>query len=178
MAEHVPTPIFFFAPFVSSTMRVEDTWIDYNGHMNLAYYHVLFDRALDEAFGMVGLGPDYVAERRASYFAAEAHVLYRRELVADDPVRVTLQLLDSDEKRFHVYLEVRHAREGWTAATCEILSLHVDMTTKRVTPFPDAVRDNLEVMRAAHARLPRPDVVGRTIGIPSAEPERVTGTRH
>nr|WP_188914871.1 thioesterase family protein [Salinarimonas ramus] len=159
-------------------MRVEETWIDYNGHMNLAFYHVLFDRTLDEAFGVVGLGPDYVAERNASYFAAEAHVLYRRELRSGDPVRVTLQLLDSDEKRFHVYLEARHAREGWTAATCEMLSLHVCMRTKKVTPFPEEIRDNLDVMRAAHARLPRPAAVGRVIAIPSSEPERATGTRH
>lgn len=178
MGDETPKPIFFFAPFVSSTMRVEEAWMDYNGHLNLAYYHVLFDRALDEAFGVVGLGPDYVAERRASYFAAEAHVLYRRELKAGDAVRVTLQLLDIDEKRFHVYLEARHAREGWTAATSEMLSLHVDMSTRRVTPFPDEILGNLEVMRAAHARLPRPDAVGRVIGIPRAEPERATGTRH
>ena len=178
MAESAPTPIFFFAPFVSSTMCVEEAWIDYNGHMNLAYYHVLFDRTLDEAFGVVGLGPDYVAEAQASYFAAEAHVLYRRELKAGDPVRVTLQLLEIDEKRLHVYLEARHAREGWTAATCEILSLHVDMRTKRVTPFPEPIRDNLEVMRAAHARLPRPGAVGRGIAAPGAQPERATGTRH
>ena len=39
----------FFAPFVSSVMRVEPGWIDYNGHLNMAYYHVLFDRAVDEA---------------------------------------------------------------------------------------------------------------------------------
>lgn len=178
MGDDAPTPIFFFAPFVSSTMRVEDAWIDYNGHMNLAYYHVLFDRTLDEAFGLVGLGPDYVAERKASYFAAEAHVLYRRELKAGDAVRVTLQLVDTDEKRLHVYMEARHAREGWTAASCEILSLHVDMTTKRVTPFPGEIRDALEVMRAAHARLPRPEAVGRAIAIPHAAPPRATGTRH
>lgn len=178
MGEDAPTPTFFFAPFVSSTMRVEEAWIDYNGHMNLAYYHVLFDRTLDEAFDVVGLGPDYVAERHASYFAAEAHVLYRRELKAGDAVRVTLQLLDTDEKRFHVYLEARHAREGWTAATCEILSLHVDIASKRVTPFPEPIRDNLEVMLAAHARLPKPAAVGRVIAIARAAPERATGTRH
>ena len=28
----------FFAPFVSSVMRVEPEWIDYNGHLNVAYY--------------------------------------------------------------------------------------------------------------------------------------------
>lgn len=178
MAEGRPTPIFFFAPFVSSTMRVEDAWVDYNGHLNLAYYHVLFDRALDEAFGVVGLGPDYATEQKASYFAAEAHVLYRRELESGDEVRVTLQMLEADEKRFHVYLEARHAGEGWIAASCEILSLHVDLQTKRVTPFPEKIRDNLEVMRVAHARLPRPEAVGRRVGIPETEPERATGTRH
>lgn len=178
MAEDAPTPIFFFAPFVSSTMRVEDAWIDYNGHLNLAYYHVLFDQALDEAFGIVGLGPDYASETGASYFAAEAHVLYRRELTLGDRVRVTLQLVDTDEKRFHVYMEARHATEGWIAATCEMLSLHVDLETRQVTPFPAHIRDNLEVMRAAHGRLPMPEAVGRRVGIPRREPERATGTRH
>src|SRR5215211_6205392 len=89
-------PVFFFAPFVSSTMRVEPAWIDYNGHMNMAYYHVLFDRAVDEGFGVVGLGQDYLEGRNASYFAAEVHTLYRRELTLGDKARVTLQLIDFD----------------------------------------------------------------------------------
>ena len=50
----------FFAPFVSSVMRVEPAWIDYNGHLNMAYYNVLFDRAVDEAFELIGCGLDYV----------------------------------------------------------------------------------------------------------------------
>ena len=72
-----PTPIFF-APFVSSTMRVEPGWIDYNGHLNMAFYNLLIDRAVDEAFELVGLGPDYVTERNCSFFTAEAHVRYLR----------------------------------------------------------------------------------------------------
>jgi acyl-CoA thioester hydrolase len=175
-------PIFFFAPFVSSTMRVEPSWIDYNGHMNLAYYHVLFDRAVDEGFGVVGLGPDYVEERNASYFAAEVHVLYKRELKRADTVRVTLQLIDFDEKRLHFYLEIRHAKQGWVAATCENLSLHVDMDTRRVRPFPDDILNNLSVMKAAHARLARPQDLGRVIGLsgrtPVQEPLLAMGTRH
>jgi acyl-CoA thioester hydrolase len=176
------TPIFFFAPFVSSTMRVEPAWIDYNGHMNMAYYHVLFDRTLDEAFGQIGLGPDYLEERNASYFAAEAHILYKRELGLGDPVRVTLQLIDFDEKRLHFYMEIRHAEEGWVSATCEGLSLHVNMASRRVAPFPEDIQANLTVMKAAHARLPRPQALGRVIGIPGGsdvpEPALATGTRH
>ena len=75
-------PIFFFAPFVSSTMEVSPAWIDYNGHMNMAYYHVLFDRAVEEALGLLGLGQDYLEERKASYFTAEIATLYKRELQA------------------------------------------------------------------------------------------------
>ena len=50
----------FFAPFVSSMMRVESNWIDYNGHLNMAYYNVLFDRAVDEVFELLGCGAGYV----------------------------------------------------------------------------------------------------------------------
>ncbi len=182
MADERASSIFFFAPFVSSTMRVEPHWIDYNGHMNMAYFHVLFDRAVDEAFGLAGLGPDYVEERRASFFAAEIHTLYRRELKRDDVVRVTVQLIEFDDKRLHFYLEIRHANEGWVAATCENLSLHVDMTSRKVTPFPGDIAANLAVMKAAHARLARPASLGRVIGIArrdeTAEPMLAAGTRH
>ena len=70
----------FFAPFVSSVMGVEPAWIDYNGHLNMAYYNVLFDRAVDEAFELLGCGLDYVKTRQHSCFTAEVHVRYLREL--------------------------------------------------------------------------------------------------
>lgn len=176
------TPVFFFAPFVSSTMRVEPAWIDFNGHLNMAYYHVLFDRALDEGFGLLGIGPDYAEERKGSFFTAEVHTLYKRELKLHDPVRVTLQLVDYDEKRLHYYLEIRHATEGWISASMEGLSLHVDMETRKVAPFPDDIAGNLAVMKAAHARLAKPQALGRIIGIPQKaqhhEALLASGTRH
>ncbi len=182
MADIEPAPIFFFAPFVSSTMQVEPEWIDYNGHMNMAYYHVLFDRAVDEAFAIAGLGRDYVEAHEASFFTAEVHTLYRRELKVHDPVRVTLQLIGFDEKRLHFYQEMRHARDGWIAATSENLCLHVDMASRKVMPFPGDILGNLAVMKAAHARLPRPQAMGRVIGLAAkaaaGEPVLATGTRH
>jgi acyl-CoA thioester hydrolase len=181
MAEEPAQPMLFFAPFVSSTMRVEPGWLDYNGHLNMAYYHVLFDRAVDEAFELIGLGPDYLREHNASTFAAEIHTVYKRELKGADAVRVTLQLVDYDEKRMHHYLEVRHAVEGWVAATCENLSLHVDMATRKVAPFKTRILDNLAVMQAAHGRLARPEALGRVIGIRRREDAgsaRASSTRH
>lgn len=175
-------PALFFAPFVSSPMRVEAQWIDYNGHLNMAFYNVLFDRAVDEVFSLIGLGPDYVRQQDASYFLAEAHVRYLRELMAGDPVRVTLHLVDFDDKRMHYFLELRHAEEGWLSATTENMSLHVDLGTKKVSPFPADILTNLALLRAAHAGLKLPEALGRSIGIarrePAAEPELVRQRAH
>ena len=165
MAEKIDAPVLFFAPFVSSAMRVEPHWIDYNGHLNVAYYTLLFDRAVDECFGLLGIGEDYVRTRNASLFAAEAHVGYRRELTVGEAVRTTLQLLDIDEKRLHFFMEMRHAHDGWLAATSENLSLHVDMASRRVSPFPDDVLGSLALMKAAHSRLTTPEFAGRRIAM-------------
>ena len=156
----------FFAPFVSSVMRVERGWIDYNGHLNMAYYNVLFDRAVDEAFELIGCGLDYVNTSKHSCYTAEVHVRYLRELHADDPVRVTFQLLDYDAKRMHYFEQLFHASEGWVSATSENMSLHVDMTAGKTAPFPDEVARGLARMKASHANLPRPEAAGRRIAMP------------
>ena len=156
----------FFAPFVSSLMRVEPQWIDYNGHLNMAYYNVLFDRAVDEVYELLGVGVDYLKNHRHSTFTAEVHVRYVRELREADPVRATFQLLDYDSKRFHYFEQLFHATEGWVSATSENMTLHVDMTTKKVTPFPPSIMRTLAHMKAAHSQLPRPEVAGRRIAMP------------
>jgi acyl-CoA thioester hydrolase len=156
----------FFAPFVSSVMQVEPAWIDYNGHMNMAYYNVLFDRAVDEVYALAGIDEAYARTRRCSNFTAEIHLRYLRELHAGTPVRVTFQLLDFDSKRLHFFEQLFHATEGWVSATCECLSIHVDMERKKAAPFPNDVRRTLSLMQASHASLPRPEAVGKRIEMP------------
>jgi len=156
----------FFAPFVSSVMRVESSWIDYNGHLNMAYYNVLFDRCVDEAYELLGVGPSYLKASKHSTFTAEAHVRYLREIHEDYPVRATFQLLGYDTKRIHYFQQLFHATDGWMSATSENMTLHVDMTSKKVAPFPENVMRTLARMKAAHARLPRPEAAGRRIAMP------------
>jgi acyl-CoA thioester hydrolase len=157
----------FFAPFVSSVMTVEPSWIDYNGHLNMAYYNVLFDRAVDEAYELLGMGQDYVKRRGLSCFTAEAHLRYLRELHAGDKVRVTFQLLSFDRKRLHYFEQLFHAAEGWVSSTSENMALHVDMNARRTTPFPDSAVSRLTLMKEAHGKLPRPDGAGRRIAMPA-----------
>jgi len=154
------------APFISSVMRVEPQWIDYNGHLNMAYYNVLFDRAVDETYEMLGIGLEYLKRTNHSTFTAEVHVRYLREIHKGDPVRVEFQLLDYDAKRIHYFETLKHAEDGWVSATSENMTLHVDMDAKKVAPFPQSVLDRLATMKAAHAHLPVPEGVGRRIAMP------------
>src|SRR5690606_16170843 len=135
----IRAPMSIDAPFVSVVMTVRPEWIDYNGHLNMAYYNVLFDMGVDEAFAVLGIGPDYVATYGASYFTLGANVTYLREIHEADPVRVTFQLLDYDAKRTHFVQQLIHATEGFVSATSEQMSLHVDLTAKRSTPYPPEV---------------------------------------
>ena len=158
----------FFAPFVSSVMRAEAGWIDANGHLNMAYYNVLFERALDEAFDLLGLNRAYYETQPGTIFVAEAHLAYQREIFLDTPVRITVQLIDYDTKRMHLYLEMRHAAEGWLAATSELMMLHIDRTERKVSAFPQDILDAIAVTKSAHSALARPDALGRKIEVPAS----------
>lgn len=164
MTDEPTTPDAAAAPFVSGPLDIEKDWIDYNGHLNMAYYNVLFDRGADRALDLIGIGAAYVRERRLTTYTAEAHICYVRELHLGDRVRVSYQLLDLDDKRLRAYQEARHV-DGWLAATSETLSLHIDMSGPKVAPFPADIAAKLEVMRAAHAALPMPERAGRAIAI-------------
>jgi acyl-CoA thioester hydrolase len=159
-----PEPTFL-APFVSPVMRVEPGWIDYNGHLNMAYYNVLFDRAVDDVYELLGCGLAYVEQTRRSCFTAEVHLRYLRELYAGDPVRVTLQLLGFDAKRLHYFEQLHHAEENWLSATSENMALHVDMAAKKTVAFPSEIAARLARMTAAHAVLPIPQGAGRRIAM-------------
>ena len=153
------------APVTCPRQQVEKEWIDYNGHLNMAFYHVLFDRAVDHLYDLLGVGAEYVAAGGGSCFTLEVHVAYLSELVAGDPVSVTLQLLDHDEKRLHYYEEMFHAETGELVATSEQLALHVDMNERRSAPFPEDISSRIETLMDSHSALPTPERVGHTIGI-------------
>src|SRR3954468_1182023 len=96
------------APFLSSVMQIEPQWIDYNGHLNMAYYNVMMDRAIDQMWLQLGIGPTYMKERHGSTFTAECHVRYLREIHLGDPVQISVLLVAADEKRLHTFQELRH----------------------------------------------------------------------
>ena len=153
------------APFDVYRDRVRPEWIDHNQHMNMGYYVVVFDLATDEFFAWVGLDREHRRTRSVTTFCLEAHVTYHREVRADDPLRFTTQLLGYDAKRIHYIHAMYHATEGYLAATNELMSLHVDLATRRGAPMATGVLSRLAAVQKAHDRLPRPPQVGRVMGL-------------
>ena len=150
---------------MSSPIAIDAAWIDYNGHLNMAYYSVIFDHALEEMLLPIGLGPDYIREAACTYMAVEAHICYLREVFRTDVVRVSLRVLDLDSKRLHLFCEMRHATDDWLAATSEWMFVHVDMEARRATPWPSQIFERLDGMRQADAQPGVPERAGRRIGI-------------
>ncbi len=156
----------FPTPFDRFHGEVLPEWIDYNGHMNLAYYTVLFDGSTDLLFDVLGLGLDYRQTTHLGTFVAETHNLYERELLVGAQVRVTTQILALDDKRLHLAHEMFALDGGHRAATQELMFLHVDLVARRVSPFPPDLHQRIAAAAAAHATLPRPSWVGRRITMP------------
>src|SRR3954464_6186144 len=151
------------APFLSSIMQIEPQWIDYNGHLNMAYYNVMMDRAIDEMWLQLGIGPSYMKERHGSTFTAECHVRYLREIHLGDPVQISVFLLGADEKRLHTFEELRHATEGWLSATSENMTIHIDMNARKAAPFPPDIRARIRAVVDSHATVERHERTARKV---------------
>lgn len=153
------------APFRCGPFTVRPDWIDENGHLNLAHYVTLFDWATDALWRPIGLGDSLRATGRGT-FAAEAHTLYRAELVQGEKVVIDSVLLEVDEKRLHVAHEMRRERDDVVSAQQELMFLSVDLTSRRVAPWPEAIHAGLVAGVAAHQALGRPGWVGRRVTMP------------
>jgi len=161
LAPNSPIP----TPFVSTGQKVRPEWIDGNDHMNVGFYLRAFDEGFDTTYEALGLGYGLIKERGFSTMTVDTHVSYHRELLLGAPLRITCQLVDCDRKRAHWIQAMYHAEEGYLAATAEWLILFIDMTKRKVAAMPDDIYARMERVKMAHADLPLPVPLGRTISI-------------
>ena len=153
------------APLSLHRERVLPEWLDYNEHMNVAYYVLAFDHATDAFADHIGIGWDHTKTIRGSIFIVEAHIAYLREVFKDDPLRFATHVLDFDERRIHFAHEMYQDEAHYLAATNELMMLHVDLDTRRAVAMPAPVLERLADLRARHTQLPRPNGLSRPMGL-------------
>ena len=142
-------------------------WIDYNEHLMDGYYAVAFAEATETFLDHVGLGAAYREETGLSIYTVESHLYYLRSVRAGARLRFSSQLLGLDAKRLYLFHRMIDAGTGDEVATNELMLLHVDIATERVTPIPPERRPAVEALAAEHATLPTPQNAGRRIAMPS-----------
>jgi acyl-CoA thioester hydrolase len=154
-------------PVIEYQDVVRPEWIDSNGHMNLAYYVVVFDLATDALYAKLNIGDAYRESSGNSCFTAETHTLYEREVHIGDRLLVRTWLLGADTKRLHYFHEMFHAESGDRSAAQELMALHIDMGVRRVSPFPAQQYEALQVALKEYAPASLPKGAGRRIALPS-----------
>lgn len=147
---------------------VRPQWIDYNRHMTEGYYAVVFGNASDAFIDYARMDAAYRARTNGTIYTVETHLCFLREVKEATPLHFTTQLLGYDAKRMHVFHQMWAVPEdnddsNYLAATFETMMLHVDQNSGRVSPFPADIHAWLAQIQAAHALLPWPEQVGRTI---------------
>jgi len=144
---------------------VRPEWIDINGHMNVAYYVLAFDKAVDDLWARFGITDEYIRSGAGTTFAVECHVTYQRELREGDPYRVTSEILAYDEKRIHQFQRMYHAEERFLSATAEWMNLHVDLETRRVSSWPASVLRALSETTSRQEGRPFPEEAGKRMTV-------------
>ena len=152
-------------PFREFKTVVRPEWIDANGHMSARYYSLVIFDAHWQFSDAVGLGTAYIRERGLGKNIVEGHMVYERELLEGDHIEVHSRLLAVSEKGTHYAHEIFNIDRGYRAAIWEELDIHVDLSTRRSTPFPCDMREQLDAIVQQFAQLPPLDKIGRCISM-------------
>ncbi len=160
------------APVVVAGRTVQADWIDYNGHMNVGYYSIAFDQALDVLLSEhLGVGVEHVEASGQGPYVVQAHLHFLAEMLEGEQFSVRFRLLDHDARRLHFFAEMVKDASGEISATQEVLVVNVDLRARRSAPYPDWARRRFARMQADHAALPRAPQIGAPLGIRRRAPD-------
>ena len=158
-------------PFELLRISVRSEWLDYNGHMNAGFYAIAYNLAMEQFWQRMALGENHVRECGGSPFVLECHLTYQKELNGGDPLLITLQLLDYDHKKVHVFLRMFQVEQGILASTYEQITVYVDFQTRRSTTMPQNAFEKLGHLYSTHRQLSRPKEAGSSIGMHRRKPQ-------
>ncbi len=128
-----------------STTKIINSWTDYNGHMNLAFYILVFDKGAEEILSKFKMGEQSAKTTKKSTMAVESHTTYNNEVKENEEVNIYLSYFDHDKKRLHYKLEMYEKSKNILSATTEVLSLYIDLNIRKVAEFENekvAIMDN------------------------------------
>ena len=118
-----------------SDLTIKEEWIDYNNHMNMAYYVLVFDDVWEIILKKFKMGEDSAKSTQMSTMVVETNTTYNSEVKLGDEVEINLTYFDHDKKRLHFKMEMIEKSSKKLSATLEMLSLYIDLKQRKVAEF-------------------------------------------
>ena len=124
-------------PVLLTTKKIIKEWTDYNNHMNLSYYILVFDLGAEVILSKFKMGEQSARTTKKSTMVVETHTTYNNEVKEGDEVNIFLSHFDHDNKRLHYKLEMYDKNKNVLSATTEVLSLYIDLNIRKVTELEE-----------------------------------------
>jgi acyl-CoA thioester hydrolase len=126
------------------TFEVKKEWVDYNNHMNMAYYVLVFDQAWEVALEKFKMGGTAAKDLNRSTMVVETNTKYLNEVIEGEKVNINVTYFDHDKKRLHLKMEMISQKTNNLSASMEWISLYIDLSKRKVTEFEE---DKIKLMR-------------------------------
>ena len=156
----------YSTPIILPEQKVLKEWLDYNGHMNVAYYTRAFDKSLDiflEDF--LGIGETHAYENSQGPFVVQAHYHYLSEMKLNEKFNVHLFVIDCDKKKMHLCLEIFSKLQEKVIAVVEQVLINVNLKLRKSEQYPSWAFEKLLKLKNAHKNALLPSAFGKSIGL-------------
>ena len=156
----------YSTPIILPEQEVLNEWLDYNGHMNVAYYTLAFDKSLDIFLeDLLGIGESHAYKNNQGPFVVQAHYHYLNEMSLNEEFNVRLLVVDCDQKRMHLCLDIFSKKQKQVIAVAEKVLINVNLNLRKVEHYPVWAYERLIKIKKTHEIASFPDVLGKKISL-------------
>ena len=156
----------YSTPIILPEQEVLKEWLDYNGHMNVAYYTLAFDKSLDIFLeDLLGIGESHAYENNQGPFVVQAHYHYLNEMRLNEKFNVRLFVIDCDKNKMHLCLEIYSLLQKKVISVVEQVLINVNLKLRKSEPYPLWAFERLLELKNAHKNASLPSVFGKSIGL-------------
>ena len=156
----------YSTPIILPEQQVLEEWLDYNGHMNVAFYTLAFDKSLDiflEDF--LGIGETHAHENNQGPFVVQAHYHYLNEMKINEKFNVRLFVVDCDKNKMHLCLEIYSLLQEKVISVVEQVLINVNLKIRKSEPYPPWAFERLVKLKNTHKNASLPSAFGKSIGL-------------
>ena len=156
----------YSTPIILPEQEVLKEWLDYNGHMNVGYYTLAFDKSLDIFLeDLLGIGETHAYKNNQGPFVVQAHYHYLNEMRLNEKFHVRLFVVDCDKNKIHLCMEIYSLFQEKVIAVVEQVLINVNLKLRKSEPYPPWAFEKLIKLKNTHKNASLPSAFGKSIGL-------------